>query len=155
MRRGTHPVVPCIFCTTETSDERPSTISSRTRGEGSRRSFAIGIEGCLRGIRDREEEEDPLGLDQLRGGRTSDELIGDLENGNPLVGVGGGIVRTPLREPDVASLETESALVRRDCRRDSYVHPAPFPPFTHVVQGSLASHLWRGEVSPPFPSVRL
>ena len=65
VRRGAYPVVPGIPCATEASDEEPSTISSCMRGEYSRGSCAVSIEGCSRWIRDREEEEDPLGLDQV------------------------------------------------------------------------------------------
>ena len=45
---------------------------------------------------------------------------------------------------EVVSRETEGALVLvgRGCRNGLYVHPAPFFPSTHVVQGCLASHLW-------------
>ena len=127
VRGGTHSIAPWISCTTETFDEGPTTISLCIRGESSRGSSIVDVEGCSReGRNGKRGDVDSLKLDRVR---TSDGVpAGGLEN---------------------VSTDVWKVAARRGCwGRGSYAHSAPSFLFTQVAQGCLASHFWWGKMSP-------
>ena len=127
VRGGTHSVAPWISCTAETFDEGHTTTSLYIRGESSHGSSGVDVEGCSQEGRDGERRDvDSLELDRMR---TSDGV--------------------PVGGPENVSTDVWRVAARRGRRgRGSYVHSAPSFLFTQVVQGCLASHFWRGGMSP-------
>lgn len=150
--RGVHPAVSWSSRTSEISGEGAGIISLRIRGESSHGSCTVGVKDRSQGVGGGEREEtDSLELDKVSRGGHNGGLVGGSRD--PLVDflesevwLRGGA--------DVLPRETEDFLAL-GCRHSSYAHPTLLPPFTHVVQGCLASHFWWDELSLRFPSMHI